>query len=400
MLEPGSIIDVVFADMSHERRHWEDRAHSVERSTYFPEWGEYLNEAFAKMCQVAAAEAGDANMRVVPVVSYRALCTRLVTIAAPRFGQRATRESVDRMACEVEREAAELLAMWAARGAREVVIRNEIQREYERHADSTETLMEPPSRVRFLEALLKLGPPPHEPPVVIRVDRDKTMRGEVSLVVAPNPAFVMPGGRTDRNRAVDQAKVSAPTRPREPGTIQLATDVEADLAAVGIAPPWPAVGDRFGWADLRRRIFAARPADASAAGRALWDRVKAARAREAFAPKPWEEALPEAVRAWAHERLGAGSSGLMHPSNGCVVPADSPSGTRRFARNRENGCCGRREWQEVGPDGWTYKFGFNFGHLDDDEQRLRRERGGGAREPGRVARRHEGAAGEALGLIV
>lgn len=138
--------------------------------------------------------------------------------------------------------------------------------------------------------------------------------------------------------------------------------VERDLGELGLSPPWPALADRDGWAGLRRRIFAALPAHRSAEGRALWDRVKAARAGEAFAAKTWEEALPEGVRAWADEQLGAGSKGVMHPGNYCVVPADSPSGTRRFARNRERGCCGRREWTEVGPDGRAYRLGFNFGH--------------------------------------
>jgi hypothetical protein len=143
------------------------------------------------------------------------------------------------------------------------------------------------------------------------------------------------------------------------------TGLDEDLAAVGIRPPWPAFGDVAGWDQVRRAVLALpKQPEGRPSPRDLWRRIKAARHAAWFEPKDWRDCLAPDAREWAIERMSAKvrENGDPCVNNLCVVDAHRSSGTRRFAKNRDEGCCGRAEWTEVGPDGRTYKFAFNFGH--------------------------------------
>ncbi len=72
------------------------------------------------------------------------------------------------------------------------------------------------------------------------------------------------------------------------------------------------------------------------------------------------DALSPRLRQWAETMIADESRGYDCVDSERVARVGKTSQMRRFVRTRS--CCGSHEWEAIGPDGFRYLMGFNYGH--------------------------------------
>jgi hypothetical protein len=79
--------------------------------------------------------------------------------------------------------------------------------------------------------------------------------------------------------------------------------------------------------------------------------------------KEWDQVITGPIREWAGSRISALAQGLDCVDNDRVALKGNTAQMRRYMRQKNRGCCGFHDSEEVCPvDGRTYLLGFNFGH--------------------------------------